>query len=221
MSRVLAIPDLHCPYQHPKAFEFVARLAKDFKPDRVVCLGDEIDGYGWSRFGRQDPDAMGQGDEVKAARDALKPFYERFPKVSVCRSNHTERSLRTAKRAGLPSAWVREAYEVLQAPRGWKWQDEWLIDGVYYFHGEGHSGKNAATKAAENKRRSCVIGHVHTFGGVSWLANSVDRIFGMVAGCLIDFNAPAFDYARGFPKTPVLGLGLVDDGEPTFVPMSL
>ena len=40
---VLVISDLHIPYHHPDAFEFLKALKKKYKPDLVVNIGDEID----------------------------------------------------------------------------------------------------------------------------------------------------------------------------------
>lgn len=219
--RVLDIPDLHAPYNHPRAFEFVNRVAKDFKPDVVVCSGDEIDAHAWSRYG-SDPDAPSGAEETKLAKEALAPFFKRFPKVLVCESNHGGRAIKAGKRAGLPSAWVRSMHEALGVPAGWTWKRMHEVDGVFYHHGEAYGGENPARKCAADLRRSCVIGHVHSAAGVHWLKSHVDTIFGMSAGCLIDDTAVAFEYCRNTPRRPVLGCATVEDGRiPRFIPMDV
>lgn len=216
--RTLVISDMHHPYAHPRAFEFVREVADDFKPDKVVCVGDEVDAHAWSRYG-SDPDAPSASAETRLARERLEPFFKRFPTVYVCDSNHGGRAIKAGKRAGLPSEWVRDMHQALGVPKGWKWRQMWEFDGVYYHHGENYSGVNSTRQCALDLRRSCVIGHVHTAGGVTWLTGRVDSIFGMSVGCLIDDTQPAFDYCRTNPKRPVLGLGIVEDGKPQFIPM--
>ena len=42
-SRILCISDLHMPFHHPKAFQFLRALKDKYKPTFVVCMGDEAD----------------------------------------------------------------------------------------------------------------------------------------------------------------------------------
>lgn len=218
--KVLAIPDLHCPFQHKRAFDFVSKVAKDFKPNKVICLGDEIDAHGWSRYGRE-PDAPGQQDELQAAKEALQPFFQEFPNVTVCHSNHTQRAAKRATAAGIPSQLLKEIRQALGAPPGWTWQFSTTIDKVLYLHGDGYTGKNAAINCAERNRQSCVIGHVHSHASIHYLAGHKDKIFGMCCGCLIDTQAIAFKYAEAMPYRPVLALGLIENGVPRLVPLEV
>jgi hypothetical protein len=59
-SVVLVIPDLHCPFEHPDALEFLRAVKKRFMPSVFVCLGDEIDAHAFSRYPK-DPDGMSAG----------------------------------------------------------------------------------------------------------------------------------------------------------------
>ncbi len=217
MTRVLVIPDLHCPFQHPGAIKFLSQIAREFKPTKVVCTGDEIDSYGVSRFGR-DPDAMGQGEELRRAVAALKPLYRLFPVVQVCESNHTWRPFKRAAEGQLPRAFLRSIGDVLEAPRGWTWAPWHKIGGVLYCHGEGFSGAAGALKAARDYRCNTVIGHLHAYAGVQYCAGRDSTVWGMNVGCLIDDNAVAFSYAKYFANRATLGCGIVEGGVPTFVP---
>lgn len=216
--RVVAIPDLHCPFEHPRAFDFVRRIVADVRPDRVVCLGDEIDSYGLSRFAKN-PDIDAPGRELARAREALRPFFKLLPRVSVCHSNHTQRGVKRAVEAGLPSDFVRPMSAILGAPKGWTWADDFDLDNVLYFHGDGFTGHAAARQAAIGHRRNCVIAHIHAHAGVTWIGSRSGAIFGMNCGCLINPAAPAFDYARYSVNRPVLGCGVVINGVPRFIPM--
>lgn len=215
---VLVISDLHAPFNHPNAIDFLNDLNRTYKPARIVCIGDEVDAHGWSRYGKH-PDAMGQADEIDDAMYILKQLYKVFPKVTVCKSNHGDRAFRAAARVGLPSKYIKTQAEVLEAPGGWKWVDGVEIDGVLYEHGEGFSGMNSAINAARVNRRNTVIGHVHAWAGIQYHANKFGTIWGMNVGCLIDPSSIAMSYAKASPNKQVLGTGLVLDGMPVFIPL--
>lgn len=217
--RVLAFPDLHSPFVNAQAVDFLKRVSRDVRPQQVICLGDEVDSYGLSRFSK-DPDLDNPGRELQRARDALQPFFDLFPRVKVCNSNHTQRGLKRAQEAGLPGAYLKPTSDVLGAPRGWTWADEWEIDDVLYMHGEGFSGIRGATDAAIAHRQSVVIGHLHAHAGITWIGSRAGLIFGMNAGCLIDPSAPAFSYAKHSRHRPVLGCAFIEDGlYPRFIPL--
>lgn len=211
--RVLTISDTHAPFAHPGALDFLAGLKKEYKPDEVVHLGDEIDGHGWSRHHRH-PDAPGQGDELRQAIAWMQELYKLFPKVKVCNSNHNTRAYRTASRAGLPLGYLQATHEVLKAPKTWVWADQWQLDGVLYAHGEGFSGINAARTAAISLRSNVVIGHIHSNAGVQYHSNGVTTVWGMNAGCLVNGASYALEYSKHFVNKQVISTGVVLDKIP-------
>lgn len=220
MSVVLAIPDLHAPFEHPDTVAFLKKVKKVYKPKIVVCLGDEMDAAAISNYD-SDPDGMAAGLELEKTIEHLQPIYKLFPKVMVCTSNHTARPYRQAHQFGLPRAFLKSYSEFLQAPKGWKWADSWEIDDVVYEHGEGFSGASAAIKSAQGNMASTVIGHIHAFAGIQYNANSKHLIFGFNAGCLIDKDAYAFAYGKKIKNKPILGCGIIVDGIPIFIPLKL
>lgn len=218
MSRVLVVPDLHCPFEHPAAFDFLAAMKRHYKPTHVVCIGDEADFHNFARWPR-DPDAIGPVEEVQALRKSIRQLAKLFPKMTVCDSNHTYRPLRRAHSVGLPTSFVQHVRSILDAPAGWFWAAAASVDGVAYIHGEGFAGPDAAMKAATAHMCRTVIGHVHAHAGVRYAANFGGTLWGMNVGCLVDVTAPAFGYGRFLAAKPVLGCGLVTDGVPNFIPM--
>lgn len=220
MSVVLAIPDLHCPFEHTDSLSFLKAVKAKYRPTEVVCLGDEIDAHALGDYDR-DPDGMSAGYELSAAIEHLQPFYELFPIVKVCTSNHTARPYRQAFKHGIPKAFLKGYAEFLQSPKGWQWADDWEIDQVVYEHGEGFSGQQAAIKSAQGNMQSTVIGHIHAFAGVQYSANSKHLIFGFNAGCLIDRHKYAFAYGKKLKAKPILGCGIVINGIALFIPMKL
>lgn len=217
---VLAISDLHAPFQHPDHIEFLSWLNNKFKPEEIVNVGDEIDAHALSDY-THDPDGMSAGDELSKAIESLQPLYKMFPKMKVCTSNHTSRPYRRAQQFGIPRAFLKEYKEFLASPPGWEWADSWEVDGVIYEHGEGFSGQVGAINAAKSNMNSTVIGHIHSFAGIQYSANQKHLIFGMNVGCLIDTKKYAFAYGRVIKTKPIIGCGLVVKGIPIFVPMIL
>lgn len=215
VSIILVIPDIHAPFQHKETIPFLQHVQKKFNCDRVVCLGDEVDYAALNRFGL-DPNGHNAAFELSLAKSFLKEFYQAFPIVEVCESNHTKRPLRVAFEAGLPEELVMPYKQALEAPDGWSWHNRIIIDNVLYIHGEGYSGANGHVKAAKDNRMSTVIGHLHSNAGVQYFQAETNRIFAMNAGCLIDRKAYAFKYAKTIANKPTLGCGVIIDGQIAF-----
>jgi hypothetical protein len=218
--RILCVPDLHIPYEHPKAFGFLARVCSTVRPHRVVLLGDEIDSHAISRW-PPDPDLDSAGMEIETALKKLRDFTAVFPRALVCDSNHSRRPLKAALRAGLSRHLVRKPDEVYGTPSGWRRAPRWVLDGVTFLHGDGVAGNAAALeKTLLLHHTSVVLGHAHSRAEVHWLQVLGQRFFAMRCGCLIDPHSPAFAYAADNAVEPVLGCGVIDDGVPTFLPLS-
>lgn len=205
---------------HPNAVDFLSDLRKEYKPDKIIHLGDESDQHALGEWDK-DPDGLSGGMEYEAMLKQIKPLYKLFPKVDVCESNHGKRPFRKAFKAGIPRAYLKKYHEFMEAPAGWRWHDDVEADGVVYEHGEGYTGKMGALKAALDNRRSTVIGHIHSFAGIQYSATKRDQIFGFNVGWLGDYKAYAFAYGKVYKNKPVLGAGIIVDGrEAIFVPMA-
>jgi len=208
---VLAISDLHAPFHNLDALAFLAYLKKEFKPTRIVCLGDEVDAHGLSVHPKV-PELYSAGHEYEAAMEFMQKLYELFPEAQACISNHTHRPWRIAAAAGLPSVYLKQYREIMRAPEGWSWHNRIEIDNVVYGHGDPCSGRNGAYKAAFENRKSTVIGHIHSWGGVQYSANHENQIFWANAGCLIDPQSLAFAYGNKYRNKATLGSVIVDKG---------
>lgn len=220
MSRVLVIADTQNPFEHGDYLRFLKAVSKKYTTNAVVHVGDEVDAHALGDWDK-DPDGMSAGDELKQAVKSLKRFYTAFPEVKVCTSNHTARIFRRAFKAGIPTAYLRDYSEFLEAPKGWRWAGKWEIDGVVYEHGLGYSGAMGAMKAAMDNMKPTVIGHLHSDAGIHYWANSERLLFGMNVGSGIDRNKYAFAYGKMFKKKPILSCGVVIDGVPSLIPMQL
>ena len=216
--RILTISDLHAPFSHPAALDFLADLAREIKPDRVICLGDEIDAHNFARWPR-DWEAPGPREEIEAARSFLKQLAKLFPVLTVVDSNHTWRPWKVAAAAGLLPEFLRSRADILGAPRGWDWVAVERVDDVVFLHGEGYTGDRSAIQAAADYRCNAVIGHTHSHAGVMHHAKAGGGIWGLNAGCLVDSTQAAFAYGKHSRNKPVIGTGAVLDGVPVFFPM--
>lgn len=218
--RVLVIPDLQIPFEHKDTIAFLKWAKKKFSPDLVVNVGDEVDMHALSEWDH-DPDGYSAGHELKMAIEKLEEHYDLFPRVQVCTSNHTARPFRRAFKYGIPKAYLKGYADFLKAPKGWQWADSFDIDGVRYEHGEGQSGPQGALKAALANMCPTVIGHIHSHAGILYSANDKHLIYGFNVGSLIDRHAYAFGYGKLMKSKPILGVGVVDKGIPTYIPMLL
>jgi hypothetical protein len=215
---VLVIPDLQIPFQHPYALTFLKMVRDEYKPDLVVCVGDEWDNCALSRYPK-DPDGMSAGDEYRRARRASKAYYEAFPDVYLCESNHRERLYKRAYEAGIPKDLIKDTSGYMGSPPGWRWADQWIFDGVVYEHGDRASGANAGERLMDANHASVVYGHHHDSPGVTYRQKANKTMFAMNVGCLIDKDAYAMSYTRHNRSKPVLSCGIVLDGTPHVLPM--
>lgn len=218
MSVVAVIGDTHFPFVHPMYRQFVADTAQKHKADWIHHIGDVVDAHSIS-FHEHDPDGHNSGLELELASQEIERWQKSFPQMSVSIGNHCERHVRAARKAGLSSRYLK-SYQDLFGTKLWDWQFEHQFEGVLYTHGTGNSGKDAAINLAIQRRCSTVIGHTHTYPGVKYHANQDSIIFGLQAGVGLDDRSYAFAYGRNFCVKPVLGMGIVKDGEfATFIPM--
>lgn len=220
---VLVIPDIQVPFEHKDTIRFLKAVEEEYVPSRVVQIGDLIDSHALGAYD-SDPDGYSAGREFKKARCHLEKFYEAFPKVDVVLGNHDDRLYRAAFSAGIPRGCVKELPEILGFPEGWTLQEDLVIDGVVYEHGDkfgNGTGNNAFKKAIDANMASTVYGHFHASAGVRWFANKRFLLFGFNVGCLMDTHSYAAAYGKKFPQKPILGCGFVEYGIPQFIPMML
>lgn len=215
---VIAFTCLHSPYHHPDALDFLSDTKRKWKATEAVCLGDEADRHRLSSH-PQEHDCYDAETEFRLAKEFLTDLGKLFPTLKLCTSNHVERRQKAANRANLSRSELKSWAEAIDAPRGWKWADDWIIQGVNYFHGTELSGRDLGRQAVNLKRRSVVFGHWHTRAEVSWFRSPHWTNFAMSTGCLFDVNSPAARYSRNRTTRPVEGCGIVADGVPFYEPL--
>lgn len=221
-ARILVAADDHHPFAHRDEVSFLEEVRSVYKTNTFVHLGDEIDNYALSDF-EKDPKAMNADHEYSAAIKALTRLYQAFPQAMVCTGNHPRRLERRRQRGGIPEAAMKPWNEILQAPVGWHWDNEWIINGVLYEHGDRGSatGSTAAYDIPNGNGCSTVFGHYHTRPGTLWTATKTSLFFGHNSGCLVDIKSYAMAYGSKCKLRAVVGCSVVINSIPTFIPMRL
>jgi len=217
---ILVLSDFHAPYNHPDAVRFLSACKSKFKPDAVVCIGDEVDYHALS-FHDSDPDLDSAGVELQKAITQLQFLYKLFPKVTVVESNHGSMVLRKALTGGLPKKVLRSYNEILDAPKGWVWSFDVTLQTrlgpVYFCHGKS----GAAGRLASQYGMSCVQGHFHEKAQITYISTPERLMFDAHTGCLADDKSLALGYNKVNPKRPIVSILVILDGVPQIVPMLL
>ncbi len=217
---LLVISDLHAPYQHPDAHAFLKYLKDKHRPDTVVCIGDEVDNHAIS-FHDSDPDLPSAGDELKEAIKAMRPLYKLFPKVTVIESNHGSLVYRKALANGLPKAVFKDYNEILDAPKGWVWKFDVIVNTalgpIYLCHGKSGSPGRLASQYG----MSTIQGHFHEKAQINYISTPEKLMFDAHTGCLADDKSLALGYNKVNPKRPIVSTIVVKDGIPIIEPMIL
>lgn len=221
--RVLVIGDLHEPYTHPDAYDFLRTVRDEYCPDIVVQIGDETDGHAIS-FHDSSPELDSAGVELEKAKLGLEKLHDLFPNLLLCDSNHGSLIYRRAKAHGLPVQFIKKYRDILfpeHGAPGWSWGDAWDLNtplGVVRFQ---HQVSGDLLLNAAHERKSMVIGHFHGKLDIQYAASSTALYFGAHCGCLIDNKSLAFAYGKLSRSKPILGCMVITDGCPQIIPMLL
>jgi len=217
---LLVIGDLHAPAFHKDTVEFLKAIKKKFKPTRVVLTGDEVN-LAAMAYHEHDPDMAGPSQELKDAIAALKPIYHMFPKADILESNHGSLIYRKAFTAGIPKAALKSYRDILQAPKGWQWHFDLIVEtplsDIYFHHGK----TSTIEKLSKNMSMSAIQGHYHSKFYISYWANPNGLFFDANAGTFADHHSLAMAYAKNSIPKGIHGVLIIVDGIPQLIPMVL
>lgn len=223
----IVIPDTQICFEHKQALPFVEYLKKHYKvkDENMLHCGDEIDAY-FGGLWKKDVNAnLSAMTEIMITIERLKEWYAAFPKMSLAISNHGTRWQRKALDAEIPSILLRKYEEIIEAPEGWKWAKRWHIKAskkhFIMEHLDDWGGQTPAAKAALHYGISVIGGHHHSKCQILHHNTGMNTYWSFVAGCLIDFDSFAFNYARAHSNKPLIGCGVILDGGriPMWIPL--
>ena len=209
---------MHLPYQHKDSIKFLKEIKKEFKPDKIVNIGDLLDFHAISMHD-SNPDLYSAGMELDKAKEYIKVLEDIFPEVIEVDSNHSSLVYRRALKYGMSKQFLKPYGEFL-GTRKWKWIDDLTLtmsNGQRCFFTHGRSAD--VLKVSQTMGMNCVQGHYHTKFLISYWANPDNLFFAMNVGCLINQKSMAFSYAKNFKTRFILGCGIILNGIPRLLPM--
>jgi len=217
---VMLFGDIHLPYHHPDAFDFLKAVKKKYKPTRSICMGDLVDNHAIS-FYTSNPDLASSGDELEMAKYYMVELYDIFPKLDILQGNHDKLPIRQARNIGLSTRYIRDNHEVFDMPKDWKWHLEMNIELPNYGNlWLRHNLKTSAIEVAKYYNTSFAQGHYHERFECIWEMTKNKSVFGITTGCLVDDQSLAMEYNKVNMRRPQLGCVIIKDGIPKLIPMT-
>lgn len=220
-SKILVIGDIHIPFHHRDAFDFLDALSSKFKPDKVISIGDEVDWHSIS-FHSHSPDLMSPSDELKTSIKHIKNLEAMFPKMDIVESNHGSLVYRKQQAVGLPSSVFRTYNQIYGVSDKWKWYMDITLkmsNGAFLYLCHGKTSN--VLRLSQSMGMSAVSGHFHELFCVHYWANSLGLYFAAQTGCLVDDDSLAMSYNNTNLKRPILGSLVIENGHPRLIPMVL
>lgn len=197
MKTIVGIPDLQVPYHHKRAVSALQGFIKDYRPDEVICVGDEIDFPMISRWHKGLK--LEYEGQVHKHRDIAVRIVEDLQIKHVMRSNHGDRLqnyLTTYAPAFADDPDFKYERYMRYDDLGitfhrslWEFAPGWLLA-----HGDeaGLSSEPGKTALGLVRRtgKSIFCGHTHR-AGVQPLTEAYAgkfgrTLFGVEGGCLMD-----------------------------------
>lgn len=221
MDNTAFISDLHFPYQHRDALEFLAAVKKEYKIKIWKCVGDVVDNH-TSSFHEIEYGTLSAQEEYLEAVDCCAELQDIVGEgMVISLGNHCRLGERKAKSAGIPAEYLRSYNDAFGV--SWKWVDkDYFRINRYMSCLMIHSMSKTTLTNAKTHSHCTVQGHHHGTFGLEYFADTEHLRWSMTVGCLIDPSSPAFNYAKGASNNrPILGMGVLIQDKPILVPMVL
>lgn len=220
-DRILVISDLHFPYSHPQALEFLTKLKSKYKPTNVVNIGDECDMHSINVSHLIDPDLPSPHDELEVAKSWIKRLEKLFPEMVILESNHGSMVMRRALASKMSRRFIKSYNDILEVNEKWVWKDKHVIE----YKGKrilfAHQFCKDISKAVREYANCVVQGHFHCQADVKFVANDYHLNWGMSVGCLVNKESLAMAYMKINVAKPILSCGVITEGYPMITPMVL
>jgi len=125
----LVISDLHVPYHHKDALDFLdsVRQTYDCQPDRILNVGDLFDHHRGS-YHESEPDALDSETEYYRAQETATDLQELFPSMVITCGNHDLIPQRKMKSIGLPPSMLSNYNRLYGLKKSWVWVDRLKFD---------------------------------------------------------------------------------------------
>lgn len=230
MEVQVLIPDLQVPYHDKVATANVTAFVKDFKPNLVATVGDEMDMQTISKWSRGT--IMEYESSIGRDRDETCRILEELGVTHMARSNHTDRlfnyvSLKAPGLLGLPELTIKKFFRMEELGITYHEDPFEIAPNWLLMHGdEGSQNSTAGITAlnlAKRTNMSVVCGHTHRQAIVpfsqSYGANDTRTIYGFETGNLMDWSKAK--YIKGGLFNWQKGFGLLYVDGKTVTPVSV
>jgi predicted phosphodiesterase len=213
IRRIVVISDIQTPYEDFKAIRNVANFIQRWKPDDVLCVGDEIDFQTISRWS-SGKDEWSQ--TIGKDRDRTREILHMLKVKHLSRSNHTDRlykalSLRLPGLIGLPELEYENFMGLKELGITYHRKPYRFHESAAMVHGDEqpikHQGGATALEASKRHGLSIVCGHTHRLG-VTWHTTAsggeiTSKLFGLEVGHLMRedlalYTKGTFNWSKGF-----------------------
>lgn len=219
-KRTVIIGDFHSPFFHRKAAEACIAFIKDFKPTRVIQVGDLEDQYSFSRYPRS-LNIYTPQEERKLAREGTEWLWSSVQKSAPgakcyqLLGNHDMRMHKQLTLA-LPEMEGLVDWKPIYSFPGVKTffdpQEEVVFDGVLYQHGHRKFSEHC-----KFNQMNTITGHLHR-GGLHYEQNINGAFFELNVAWLGDVTHRVFGYrAQKYIHKTTLGWGAIDEYGPRFI----
>lgn len=168
--KVLLITDRHYPYQDDYAIGAALNFAHDWRPDRVVDLGDVWDFYQISRWDTDPARAKRVQEELDAARPHNAALDQLGVPVDILEGNHDNRIVQLInKNPALEGLRALRMEAMAEIPESFRWhrsQTHLKVGDLYLMHGDLKGGPRtsktpARALAGQLEGISFACGHWH------------------------------------------------------------
>lgn len=231
-ARILVIPDVHLPYEDPRAWREAIYIAKSYRPTIMVQGGDLFDCHSVSSHDRSPDKHSRLREEVDESIVKLMPLLKAVGthcELRVTMGNHEDRVRRYvwSKAEALhgmfsltdPFGLEGLGFKVTQYRRMLK------IGKVHFSHDIGGSGANAADKALSNVCGNVVSNHCHRAKLVFENNARYKPHFGMTPGWLgdpeqvIDYTDVHLAKTRWMHAVATIDMDKFGNGMPRIIPI--
>lgn len=217
-TKILICPDLHAPYHDKKAYGCFLKVAKGWKPDGCVILGDFGDFHGMGAWPKDPRRVMPFSQEIAGVNKALDQLDAALGLDCwgvYLQGNHETRLERYVidKAPALMDGGIKEWDERLGlAERGWEvfpYKESLQIGELRLTHDVGRAGVNSARASLLDTGANILFGHTHRL-----IAHYQGQLFGnphvgMTCGWLGDPMAIDYRHRDSVRRDSIHGFATV------------
>jgi len=223
--KIICLGDLHFPFHHKRALSWALDVIKVEKPTHVIQMGDLFDQYSLSRFPRSQ-NVMTPAQEVAEARECsaemwriVKKYAPKAKCIQLIGNHDTRVKSRILEK--LPELMGIVNFDALYKFPGVRTVasdlEEYLLYGMVFMHGY----KSKLGDHAQHNRLPTIVGHSHR-GGL-WVGQDHKdgkALWELNCGYLGCERSVALTYRKQRWNNWTLGLGMIDQYGPRFIPWS-